>query len=66
MVLSRQAERYYSNVDDKTARRLNKAFEVLESNPRPTSAKALKGPEETADIRRPTLTLPIIYQRISA
>jgi mRNA interferase RelE/StbE len=43
IVLSRQAERYYSTIDAKTARRLNKVFEVLESDSKPTGAKALKG-----------------------
>ena len=61
IVLSRQAERYYSNVDDKTARRLNKAFEVLESNPQPASAKALKG--ELEGFQRVRIGhLRVIYQ----
>jgi len=43
IVLSRQARRYYSTIDTEMARRLNDAFEVLESNQRPIAAKPLKG-----------------------
>jgi mRNA interferase RelE/StbE len=62
IVLSRQAERYYSNVDAKTVSRLNKAFEVLESNPQPSAAKALKG-ELEGFWRVRVGHLCVIYQR---
>ena len=43
VVLSRQAQRYFARLPVSLARRVRDVFVILESDPRPRNARALKG-----------------------
>ena len=61
VLLSRQAKRYFASAPVPLARRLAQVFEVLESDPRPSGSKPLKGTLEGL-VRIRVGNLRVIYE----